>query len=71
VKKPSTERIRIELCLGALSTREIAKRCGASAFKVWPLLWQMQNRTGEVVKLRGMPVRWKLKRQHTALEGWR
>lgn len=71
LRKPSTNRIRIELTLGALSLRELAKRCGCPSYKCWPFLWQMERRTREVVKIRGVPTRWKLRRQHTALEAWR
>lgn len=67
----STNRIRIELTFGALTLRELADRCGVTGpgatQKVIPLVWQMVNRTKEVVSLKGRPKRYKLKRQHTEL----
>jgi hypothetical protein len=70
--KVSTERIRIELTFGALTMKELARRMGVSNTQyVWPVVWQMQHRTHEVVAIPGKPNRYALKRQHTALEGWR
>lgn len=71
--KLSTNRIRIELTFGALSLRELANRCGLKGPKaterVIPLVWQMEKRTGEIVKIPGNPNRYALKRQRTALQG--
>lgn len=68
----STNRIRIELTFGALTLRELAERCGVfgpkATEKIIPYVWQMQHRTKEVVKLKGRPGRYALKRQHTALQ---
>lgn len=70
----STNRIRIELTFGALTLRELAERCGVTGKrateKVIPLVWQMEHRTKEVVAIPGRPKRYRLKRQHTALEAW-
>jgi hypothetical protein len=70
----STNRIRIELTFGALTLRELAERCGVTGKgateKVIPFVWQMEHRTKEVVAIKGNPKRYRLKRQHTALETW-
>lgn len=63
--RPSTERIRVELTLGALTMRELATRCGVRhTYTIWPYVWQMQKRTREVVRVGR---RFKLRRQHTEL----
>lgn len=50
----STELIRIELSMGALTLREIADRCGEySTARLHPLVSQMKRR-GEVVKVRNV-----------------
>lgn len=75
MKRIRTNRIRIELTFGALSLRDLATRCGIkgprATERLAPVLWQMERRTREVVKLPGKPNRYALRRQQTALgETW-
>lgn len=70
-----TTRIRIELTFGALSLRELATRMDIRGPKATerlaPFLWQMEHRTKDVVKIKGTPNRYALRRQRTKLsEHW-
>lgn len=50
--KVTTRHIRTALECGALSMRDLARRCGARTTEpLHPLVSQMRHRTGEVVKI--------------------
>jgi hypothetical protein len=69
--KVSTNRIRIELLYSALTMRDLATRCGLeSTAPLHPLVSQMVNKTGELVRLSDGRIA--LKNQRCALaEVWK